>query len=327
MKAILEFDHFEDTEECFGEFFTRYDSKKGAVGYIGASRITGGNGSNVIDTTRLKHWECYPYYLFVHNISIAGKLMLTAKLKTDITTGWRKFNKYVNNLLGDPALDILAEGYEVTHNVTADCNSLISKPIYIRNGATLTINCDFYCEPNAAIIIEPRGKLIVNGGTLTSACPDQMWQGITVIGDPTVFNAAAQSKVEVINGGRIENAVCAIHSVDGGSILTSNAFFENNLTAIQIDPVTSIQSSTNNYYNTEFKINDNFLGNPLDFEAHIKLTGSKSVTLYGCTLRNDATLKNPSGNNGIVAFNSPLRITNYELRDIKIPIQLSRAIR
>jgi len=163
--------------------------------------------------------------------------------------------------------------------------------IVITYNSTLTISAEMKCAPHVKIIIEPRGKLIIDGGTLTNVCPDQMWQGITVIGDPTVFNAAAQSKVEVINGGRIENAVCAIHSVDGGSILTSNAFFENNLTAIQIDPLapSQIQTSINKCERTNFYFNDNFFGNPLHFE-NIKIfpnptTGELTIDNAQLTIR------------------------------------------
>ena len=37
----------------------------------------------------------------------------------------------------------------------------------------------------ARLIVRPGGKLVVDGGTLTSACPGEMWQGIEVVGDRT----------------------------------------------------------------------------------------------------------------------------------------------
>ncbi|MBR6334122.1 MAG: hypothetical protein IKR77_07025 [Bacteroidales bacterium] len=42
--------------------------------------------------------------------------------------------------------------------------------------------------------MRPGDTLIVDGGTLTSACPGEMWQGIEVVGDRTRHqNAANQS--------------------------------------------------------------------------------------------------------------------------------------
>ena len=52
----------------------------------------------------------------------------------------------------------------------------------INNGATLTIKSGAYCNPSTVITIAPGGKLVIDGGTLTSACEGTMWQGITVSG-------------------------------------------------------------------------------------------------------------------------------------------------
>ena len=38
----------------------------------------------------------------------------------------------------------------------------------------------------ARIIVRPGGKLIVDGGTLTSACDGEMWQGIIVEGNASL---------------------------------------------------------------------------------------------------------------------------------------------
>ena len=41
------------------------------------------------------------------------------------------------------------------------------------------------CTPDCRLIVRPRGLLTLNHTTLTSACPNEMWQGIEVVGDRT----------------------------------------------------------------------------------------------------------------------------------------------
>jgi len=164
-----------DNAYCIAEFFTRYSPTKGAVGYVGASRITMGNPSNQIDTLNLFYWECYPYYLFSHNISIAGELVLTAKMNHRgesilwLQAEVRHLYKYINNLFGDPALNIMAKGYEITRNVTTDCSAEISCNVRVHNGATLTIphSCNLNILAEGKLTIEADGSLnIANGAQI-----------------------------------------------------------------------------------------------------------------------------------------------------------------
>lgn len=52
--------------------------------------------------------------------------------------------------------------------------------IVINSSATLTISDTVYLAGNARLVVRPGGKLIVDDGTLTSACPGEMWQGISL---------------------------------------------------------------------------------------------------------------------------------------------------
>jgi len=180
--------------------------------------------------------------------------------------------------------------------------------IVIPSDITLTITSILECDYDVSIIIHPRGKLIINGGTLTNACPNQMWQGITVIGDPDPnVHPNNQSAVQVINGGKIENAQVGILATQNGRVTTNNAVFLNNAMSVQIEPA---QTTSHTLSETIFIIDDDFLGNLLDFEAHIKLTDCKLVTVTGCTLVNAAGIKS-SDNYGILAFNAPLTVKEY----------------
>jgi hypothetical protein len=69
-------------------------------------------------------------------------------------------------------------------NVTINYNTSFGRNILVKPGAVLTIeNATINMMPSTKIIINPGGKLVVNGGTITSGiCPNSMWQGIIVKG-------------------------------------------------------------------------------------------------------------------------------------------------
>ena len=100
--------------------------------------------------------------------------------------------------------------------------------------ATLTITDTVYCSPVSRIIVRPGGKLIVNGGTLTSACAGEMWQGVYVEGHRDQPQTAAnQGTVQLLNGAVIENAFRGIYTgapgdnwaTTGGIITADSAVF------------------------------------------------------------------------------------------------------
>ena len=157
---------FDMQVECLAEFLTRYDSIKGAVGYIGASGPV-----QIISTTG---WgtRCLPNQvlncLFRDSNYIAGEMLMLLKTSPIIyhsTYIWD--NKYAFNLLGDPALNIFATGYEVTRDVTADaCPVEIPCNVRVHNGATLTIpdNCNLNFIADGNLVIEENGNLNIGNG-------------------------------------------------------------------------------------------------------------------------------------------------------------------
>ncbi|MDR2971409.1 MAG: hypothetical protein LBU83_05720, partial [Bacteroidales bacterium] len=158
-------------------------------------------------------------------------------------------------------------------------NQLLSVPIDLRTKASLTNFGTISSNDNTIITIQPGGKLIIDGGTLTNACGGNMWQGITVQGDGiNNLETNYQGYVQVKNGGTIENAVCGIYSTNGGMINAENASFVNNTVAVKIDPVAlSLRGYSATFTKTNFTINDDYPGNTLDFETHIKLSNSNPV--------------------------------------------------
>ena len=178
--------------------------------------------------------------------------------------------------------------------------------IIIPNGVTLTITSTVKLAENCKITILPGGKLIVDGGTLTNACPDKMWQGIYVGGNGTLPQTAQnQGILELKNGAVIENAKNAIATYSltsngnhdwnshGGIIKAENTTFRNNGRSVEYmsyPPSGSNQIIQNagRFTNCTFTLDDNnlFAVGPLNQFSMWAVTG---VKIEGCTFENNIT--------------------------------------
>jgi hypothetical protein len=156
----------------------------------------------------------------------------------------------------------------------------------------------------ARLIVRPGGKLVVDGGTLTSACDGEMWQGIEVVGDRTKRQLARyQGIVELLNRATIKNAHCAIHTglsgaeayaTAGGIIKADSAFFINNRRAAAFISYTNYtvggQPTVNQSYFTNclFIVNDNnfFSQSNGSFIDHVTMWEVNGVEFKGCTFEN-----------------------------------------
>ena len=179
------------------------------------------------------------------------------------------------------------------------------------------------------LIVRPGGKLVVDGGTLTSACPNEMWQGIEVVGDRTKRQLAQyQGKVELKNGARIENALCAIRTglredmvtfaTTGGIISASNATFKNNRQSVMINsyaytaPSGGIANYNSTFSRCTFTIDNSnlFAANNTAFAEHVRLWDVKGVTFEGCTF-NDLTSSALGKGRGIYAADAGVLVNTY----------------
>ena len=141
-----------------------------------------------------------------------------------------------------PLMSYLVFTTNITSNTVWSSNVMVHGVVTIKSNATLTIqNTTVALTSESSIIINPGGKLVINGGTLTAACPDKMWKGITVLGFMSLPQTPQhQGTVELKNNAIIEHALCAIsaapasYSNAGGGIITAtSATFRNNLRAIE----------------------------------------------------------------------------------------------
>lgn len=121
--------------------------------------------------------------------------------------------------------------------------------IKIPSDSIYTVEGTLFMGADCKIIVEPRGKLIVNGGTITKACPD-LWKGIEVWGtasqsQDTLFQGLAELK----NGAQLEYAAIAIDcgksigydtafiyddTYNGGMVYADDAIFYDNLKAVKM---------------------------------------------------------------------------------------------
>jgi hypothetical protein len=210
-----------------------------------------------------------------------------------------------------PCTDLIINSNTTWTTPQKPCGNII-----VQSGATLTVKNLLYLGANRSITIQPGAKLIVDGGVLTNACPSALWKGITVLGDLNLPpNTLYQGYVQVINGGKIENAQYGITVKAGGIVTGTNADFVNNTIGVFFDD----QATGGSFTRTHFELNDNYLGetgsgaigDKRDFEAHIKMWNSGNVTVTGCTFTSTAPYYTNSRNLGISALNSFLEVKEY----------------
>jgi len=195
----------------------------------------------------------------------------------------------------------------LTNSVWAD-NQQLNTSVIVLPGATLTITGAVSCTSKGSISVLSGGKLIINGGTLTNAEPKKLWQGITVLG-----GLSNQIAVKVINGGKIENASCAI-SVNGYSgVYAEDAHFVNNTIGVFFT-----QNGSGKFIRTNFELNNKYFGecgtgsfgNKSDFITHIRAYNGSSSTVEGCTFSSTAPF-NSTRNRGIDIINADLTIKEH----------------
>ncbi len=207
-------------------------------------------------------------------------------------------------------------------------NRLINQDLVIDSLVTLTITDTVYIASTSRIIVRPGGKLVLDGGTLTSACADEMWQGIYVEGHRNQPQTAAnQGTVQLINGAVVENAHCAITTAipplcggtptqtdllsTGGIITADNATFRNCAKAVEYLSYAGtnyaglVVDNKGSFTGCTFTVDDNnlFAANGTDLLAHVSLWDVKGVEFTNCRFE-DARTGNHSRKSAISALDA-----------------------
>lgn len=205
----------------------------------------------------------------------------------------------------DPDLHI-DSSFTMNHAVFFNGNVIID------SGYTLNVTCQVYCSPQARIIVRPSGKLIVDGGVITSS-GNAMWQGVLVEGKPDSARLErCQGTIILQNGATISNALCGVNIQGGGIIKATGASFTNNFQGVAMQEynhaqvVSSYLPLRKTYFqNCTFTINSNaFFSSPF---THVSLIGIQDAAFVSCSFtdtRNNLYL-NQLGI-GIYAFHSSI---------------------
>ena len=192
--------------------------------------------------------------------------------------------------------------------------------------STLTVTDTLFCTPSARIIVRPGGKLIVDGGTLTSACAGEMWQGICVEGHTSLpQTAACQGTVQLLNGATIENALCGILTCNpadslhttGGIITADSAVFRNCVKAVEYLPFVAhnnigyVTDNWGSFNNCTFTVDDNnlFAANNTDFLAHVTMRDVKGVRFTRCRFE-DVRTQSHTRKSAISTIDAGFKIKN-----------------
>jgi type IX secretion system substrate protein len=147
-----------------------------------------------------------------------------------------------NNTISDYTI---TESNDVVHNgITKEFH----RNVIVPTGITYTIYGTVEMAANCKIVVQRGAKLIIDGGTITKACPD-FWQGVELWGNSNAVqdDTTSQGWVILKNGATIEYAVHGIATVKndsvssdlnyaGGVIQADSAFFINNTNAITLFP-------------------------------------------------------------------------------------------
>lgn len=188
--------------------------------------------------------------------------------------------------------------------------------LWIKPGATLTINEDCFFNENGVVIVDTSAKLVVNDATLTTSCRN-MWYGIQVWGNKNrsqlpYGNQYAQGRVYLENA-TIENAKEAVrlwkpfdYNSTGGIVMARNTTFRNNRRAAEfisyqnfhpysLDP----EPNFSRFINCEFVIDDDYIGmgeNYIPFHGFVSMWEVDGVRFEGCDFANNkSTLYNQYG--------------------------------
>ena len=253
-------------------------------------------------------------------------------IKTSVLGAW--------NVLGVKPTENGLSQFGLSYSTLNNGTYTVDKDLIIDSARTLTIQGTVYLSDTCSIIIQPGSKLVVDGGTLTSACPNEMWQGIEVVGDRTKRQLAQyQGKVELRNGATIENAWCGIRTglssdanftTTGGIIIADSAIFQNNRQSVVINPYaytlpgSGVLRYAASFNRCSFTVNGNnlFAANNTTFAEHVRLWDVKDVPFKGCSFSN-FTANSFHNGRGIYAEDAGLELDTYcsvnYLADCKCP--------
>jgi hypothetical protein len=197
------------------------------------------------------------------------------------------------------ALDTEGEPYiEITGTVTWDLPRRQAGDVVVMPGAELTLTSTLYMQPDTRIIVRRDGKLVIDGGSVTSVGTGLRWRGIEVWGNSSQPQQVThQGWVRIINGGSVKNSVMGIYTnrpdhaeegrwepgYTGGIVQGIDARFVNNKTALQFYPYN--YPSVSGFTNCEF-ITYGYEAGVAESAFFVDITGINGISFLACNFEN-----------------------------------------
>lgn len=196
----------DSTIRSLGEVLTTYAPDKGFSAFLGASRYTQFNLDSPGSHTPSRFYEYLPYSLYHNHSTVVGEMLLSSIINTNSVDTYSKFNF---NLLGDPALNIMAHGMEVSNCITLPQNTTISSPLTIKEGGCLKIpeNGVLHFANKGSIQVMPGGILEIGSRAKISGEAIDSRASISIFGEGLTIG----SQVEISNIDRV--SLFSTHSV------------------------------------------------------------------------------------------------------------------
>ena len=175
--------------------------------------------------------------------------------------------------------------------------------VIIPSGLTLTVQGTLKMGAGCRIIVERNARLVVDGGTITNACPD-LWGGIELWGTSNAGQSQPYQGIVQLTNASIEHAEKAISTIkldesqangydraySGGMVFATNSIFTDNATAAIFYPypVSSPYlipdlSSISYFIDCDFNYTDDiFYFNPNQHLHQVILNGIKGIRFDAC---------------------------------------------
>ncbi len=194
----------------------------------------------------------------------------------------------------------------IDHNVEwqKDVRGLNSVLIIEKEGILTIKNTDVSIHHDAHVVINPGGRLILDGAKLTNSCSGELWPGIQVWGDKSTHQYAVngsfgQGYLELKNGAAIENAECAVElwrpghwGTTGGIVHVTDAVFRNNHRSVHAlhyknsHPVSGKETGYNaTFTRCQFTVDGDYPGDGDHvFHKHVDLDHVRGLKFRACDL-------------------------------------------
>ena len=205
----------------------------------------------------------------------------------------------------------------IEQNEVWDFDIKLYRDLIINPGVELTISCKLLMPWEGRITIKPSGKLIVDGGIVTTDA-NTFWTGIIVEGNAeahqhTISGSCAQGQLILKNGAIVENAVFGalagglleqggfddtkaggiIQVIGNNSLLDPSASFVNNDRAVTFRPYQNFNLFTgapmpnrSNFTNAKFEVNQDCFSATWNDEM-VRLDEVDGVVFSGCSFVNN----------------------------------------